>query len=149
MRTARSTFSLLVTLLAAASCGGDSPTGVDGGDDGGTTREILANPSFSDNINEILVRKGCTASQCHGGGAGNLTLTGSASMNLAALIDVPSSREPAFVRVLPNDADNSYLVIKLEGRQTSGQRMPIGGAALDNIDLTNIKNWINNGAPNN
>ena len=32
---------------------------------------------------------------------------------------------------------------------TVGGRMPLNGTALDNIDLTNIKNWINNGAPNN
>jgi|TARA_B100001167_G_scaffold127020_1_gene79375 hypothetical protein len=55
------------------------------------------------------------------------------------------------VYVIPNDAQNSYLVKKLENRQGSGNgnRMPIGGSALDNVDLTNIKNWINTGAPNN
>ena len=46
------------------------------------------------------------------------------------------------VYVIPNDAQNSYLVKKLENRQGSGNgsRMPIGGSALDNVDLTNIKN---------
>ena len=45
------------------------------------------------------------------------------------------------------NALNSYLVQRLDG--SVGSRMPIGGAALDNIDMTNIMNWINTGAPNN
>ena len=64
------------------------------------------------------------------------------------LVDVDAASEN-FKRVLPNDANNSYIVIKLEGRQTVGSRMPLSQSPLDNIDLTNIKNWINNGAPNN
>ncbi len=60
----------------------------------------------------------------------------------------PTSGE---IRVIANDATNSYLLKKLEGTQGSGngQRMPLGSSALDNTDLTNIKNWINTGAPNN
>ncbi len=53
------------------------------------------------------------------------------------------------VRVIAGDAQNSYLVKKLEGRQTVGARMPLNGAPLDNIDLTNIRNWIDQGAQNN
>ena len=45
-------------------------------------------------------------------------------------------------------AYNSYLVIKLEGRQTIGVKMPLGGS-LDAVRLQNIKNWINKGANNN
>ena len=48
----------------------------------------------------------------------------------------------------PGDAANSYIVIKLEGRQTVGAKMPLGGS-LDAISLQNIKNWINKGAKNN
>ena len=54
-----------------------------------------------------------------------------------------------FLRVKPDDATNNYLVIKLEGRQNFGVQMSVSGSALDNIDLTNIKNWINAGAANN
>ena len=39
--------------------------------------------------------------------------------------------------------------MKPENRQSVGQQMPRGETQLDAIDLTNIKNWINNGAPNN
>ena len=53
------------------------------------------------------------------------------------------------VLVIPSNANDSYLVKKLEGRQSVGARMPLGGEALDNIDLSNVKNWINQGAKNN
>ncbi len=83
-------------------------------------------------------------------GGGGLTLSSNASASHANLIGVasPTSGE---VRVIANDAANSYLVKKLEGSQGSGngQRMPLGGFALNNTDLTNIKNWINSGAANN
>ena len=60
-----------------------------------------------------------------------------------------SSLESPKIRVVAGDAVNSYLVMKLEGTQSVGLQMPRGLGALDNIDLTNIKNWIDNGAANN
>jgi len=65
------------------------------------------------------------------------------------LVNVNAAGAAGEVRVIPSDAQNSYLVVKLEGRQSSGTRMPQGGSALDNVDLTNIRNWINQGAANN
>ena len=138
--------SILVLASAASlfvACGGDSPTG---GTEG--NREILANPAFGANIQEIFDRRGCAASGCHvSGGFGPMTLTSGSSYG--NLVNVVSAGEPPIIRVVPNDADNSYLVIKVSGTQTFGGRMPLGLGALDNIDMTNIRNWINNGAPNN
>jgi hypothetical protein len=153
----RQIFASLVFALFVAACGGsDSPTDPIGGDGnsngngnngtGGDNRVIKANPSFSEDIQEIINRIGCNASGCHGGGAGGLTLGSSAGTNHGALVGVASSTGVAYV--IPNDAANSYVVKKLEGTG-SGSRMPLGGNALDNIDLTNIKNWINTGAANN
>ena len=72
----------------------------------------------------------------------------SASTTYNNLVNVasPNSGE---VRVIPGNATDSYLVKKLEGRQSIGVRMPNGQSALDQTDLTNIKNWINQGANNN
>lgn len=141
--------SFLLCSFLAACVGDDSPTGPDP-DGGGDTRTINANPSFGTDIVEIFTRRGCTPSNCHGNGAGGLTLTSSAATSHGNLVGVvsPTSGE---VRVIANDAANSYLVKKLEGNQGSGNGspMPLGGSALDNTDLTNIKNWINTGAANN
>lgn len=105
-------------------------------------------PSFSQVVNEILVRRGCAAGNCHGGDAGGLTLTTVAQTNYDNLVNVPSNDQPALLLVKPGDADNSYLIRKLDG-SGSGARMPIGGGPLSSTDLNNIKDWINSGAPNN
>jgi hypothetical protein len=136
----------LIAILATgfvAACGGDeAPMGPE-------ERVVLTNPSFSTDIQEIILRRGCTAGQCHGDGAGGMTLSSSASANHAAWVGVASTSEPGFLRVEPGDPDNSYVVIKLEGRQSVGARMPLGGAPTDDIDIANIRNWIAAGAQNN
>jgi hypothetical protein len=64
------------------------------------------------------------------------------------LVSVASNQSGAF-RVIPGNANGSYIIVKVEGRQSVGTRMPQTGSNLDNIDLTNLKNWINQGAKNN
>jgi hypothetical protein len=52
--------------------------------------------------------------------------------------------------VKANDADNSYLIQKLEGAAgISGARMPLGGPFLDQATIDQIKSWITSGAANN
>ena len=51
----------------------------------------------------------------------------------------------ALKRVLPNDADNSYLIKKLEG--TAGTQMPLGGQPLSAATIAKIRAWITSGAP--
>ena len=117
------------------------------GNGNGDTRTIKENPSFATDIQEIFRRNGCTTGQCHGiSREGGLSLA-SASASFLDLVNVASVGNPNIVRVAPNDPVNSYLVQKLEG--TAGTRMPQGSGALDNIDMTNIKNWINQDALNN
>ena len=139
-------FAPALTLAALLSgCGSDDPTGPDGG---GTERSVKDNPSFASDVQEIVNRRGCASGSCHGSSqsAGLDLRTGN---SFASLVGVTSTQEPSRTRVVAGDADNSYLVIKLEGRQSVGARMPLGGTPLDNTDLTNIKNWINRGANNN
>lgn len=145
-----------VVSLAACGGGGGGPTDPGGGGGGGggagggggsSGPVIKTDPSFTADIMEVFNRRGCTESSCHGGGQGGLTMS-SASTAYANLVNVtsPNSGE---VRVIPGNAADSYLVKKLEGRQSVGDRMPQGGGMLDETDLTNIKNWINQGAKNN
>jgi len=153
MAQLRSILSSVVLGIFLAACGGsDGPTdpgGNDGGGNGGgDPRTILDNPSFSSDVMEIFTRNGCTASGCHGSGEGGLTM-GNASTTHANLVNVPSAAVPSETRVIPGDAANSYLVKKLNGSAQAGQQMPLNGTPLDNIDMTNIQNWINQGAQNN
>lgn len=149
-RTFAAALVILITPVFLTACGGDG--GTDPGTDGDgnvdpPARTIKENPSFAADVQEIFDRTGCSSSSCHGAGqAAGLDLR--AANSYADLVNVGATNEP-LIRVIPNDAQNSYLVIKIEGRQSVGSRMPIGGGALDNVDVANIRNWINTGALNN
>jgi hypothetical protein len=150
MHRTLTSFLAVAAALTLSACGGDSGTGPDpnpGGGGGGDPRVIVADPSFATVIQEIFNRKGCNASSCHGSAqeAGLDLRSGSSH---AKLVNVAAS-QASVARVIPGNANDSYIVVKVEGRQTVGVRMPLGGSALDNIDLTNLKNWINLGAKNN
>lgn len=132
-----------------ASCGGGEPTGPAGKVDGpATPRMILSNPLFDPDIQNILLEGGCAAGGCHGApqGQAGLKLDADVRMNYVNLVNVPAQQQAGFLLVKPTDATNSYVVIKLEDRQNVGGPMPVG-EPLDSIDLMNIRNWIDNGAP--
>lgn len=146
--TGKATFVGVMALAIAAlgGCGGDEtmtgpPTPPAG-------RTVKATPSLATDIQEIFNRRGCSQGSCHGTSASAGLELGTPSASFTSLVGVTATSE-AIIRVVPNDADNSYLVIRLEGRQTVGQQMPLGGTQLDTIDMNNIKNWINTGAANN
>ena len=140
--------SIVPTLAVMAfltACGG-TPT-----DTGGTGRVILTNPSFATDIQEIFVRRGCTASNCHGSAMSAGLGLASATASYADLVDVAATAvdgPPGLDRVTANNTAASYLWLKVSGN-TAGTRMPQGAAVLDAIDLGNIENWINTGALNN
>lgn len=96
-------------------------------------------------------RVACT--QCHT----NQGRVPAANLNLqtdvghAQLVGVASITKPGAVRVIAGDADNSYLVHKLEGRSDIvGQRMPrTAGPFLTEGQMLIIRRWIDQGAQNN
>ena len=143
------TFVLLVAGAALASCGGEAPpTGPRGGGQPQMNRIIKASPSFEQDIQEIFVRAGCTEFGCHASGQGDVTLHPDDRANYGRIVNRASRGEPDFLLIKPFDATNSYIMIRLEDRQGFGVSMP-PGSRLDNIDLTNLRNWISNGAPRN
>jgi hypothetical protein len=79
---------------------------------------------------------------------GGLNLT--AGSSYAALVNARSILRPGAIRVVPGDPENSYLIHKLEGRPgIFGVRMPATqGPFLTDGQLSIIKRWIENGAPN-
>ncbi len=87
---------------------------------------------------------------CHSGPTGPILPAGqdlsSAAASFANLVGIPSIEEPAIMRVAIDDADNSYLVQKLEGTAAVGSRMPAGGPFLDQTTVDAIRAWIDSGA---
>jgi hypothetical protein len=149
VRPSRRVLCLAAVCLTFAGCGGsDVSTGLDEDPEDPGGEMPTETPSFAADVNTLFVNRGCTAGNCHGGGAGDLSLTSTASTSYADLVGVASDAEPSFLRVEPGDAQNSYLVIKLEGRQSSGGRMPLGGAALSASEIATIRAWIEAGAAN-
>jgi hypothetical protein len=134
--------ALLVVLvvLFLSQCSSDSPTGTE------PPPAVKDDPSFAADIQSIFTNN-CISSGCHNAGAaGGMELL--QGQSYANLVNVVSSQEPGKTRVIPSDSTNSYVVIKLEGRQTNGSRMPLGGV-LNSNSIQNIKNWIDMGAKNN
>ena len=88
-------------------------------------------------------------SKCHIGASApeGLQLDAAHSYNL--LVGVPSSEQPALLRVKAGDPDDSYLVHKIEGQAgIDGGQMPLGESPLPQATIDAIRQWIEGGAPN-
>lgn len=71
----------------------------------------------------------------------------------ANLVNVAASQPNAMDRIEPSDPDNSYLLHKIKNTHSSvpggkGDRMPPSGSALTQLQINEIRAWIERGAPN-
>ena len=78
---------------------------------------------------------------CHAGANAPAQLRLDAANSYANLVGVPS-RETGTLRVAPGNANNSYIIQKLEGTASVGERMPAGLPALPQEDINVIRQWI-------
>ena len=113
------------------------PEGGNGGESGS---------SFSSDVQSLYNAK-CTI--CHSGAAATAGLDLSSGNAYANTVNVDSKQDLTKKLILPSDADNSYIVIKVEGRQTIGDRMPSGTGDLSANEIQTLKTWTNEGAQNN
>ncbi len=131
---------ILLGALTAFYCGGNNA-------DEEEPPMVISDPSFANHIQPIFTNN-CALGGCHNS-------TEQAGLNLSQgsaygeIVDVNSTQVPSLKRVLPGDAANSYLVMKIEGTQSVGVRMPKDRSSLSSVSIQNIKNWINRGAKNN
>jgi hypothetical protein len=105
--------------------------------------------SFSQDILPIFNSiGGCT--NCHVGSFPSEGLNLTAGQAFNNLVNVASRQRPNFRRVLPGNANDSYIVMKLTGdTRITGARMPFGGRPLSEANINLIRQWINANAPNN
>ena len=107
----------------------------------------IENPSFTQDVQPIFTAS-CALSGCHNAGAAaGLDLR--TDMSYAQLVGITSGQDPNRKRVDPGDAQVSYLVVKLEDRQSTGSRMPLGRTPLSSEEIGTIRNWIGLGAGGN
>ena len=109
---------------------------------------VNEDPSFKTEIQPIFIEN-CAVAGCHNSSAA-AGLDLSENFAYHNLVDKPSQQAQDKKLVLPSNPDDSYLIIKLENRQTNGTaQMPLGATPLSIDEIKIIKNWISKGAKNN
>lgn len=138
LRCRRSLLPFVAILLGTAACRGDSGT----------------EPADSDTLMPTLssIQTHIFTPSCaghHGPSLAEADLDLSAGRSFANLVNVPSIQvELDLVR--PGDAENSYLIHKMDGRPgIVGRQMPIGRLPFSAEEIAVIRQWIDAGARNN
>ncbi|HJZ84964.1 MAG TPA: fibronectin type III domain-containing protein [Polyangia bacterium] len=104
---------------------------------------------------EPLLQASCTTLDCHNAVSLSQGMNlDSAATAYTALVGVNSTQHPELERVKPTDSGQSYLVRKLLGYLgvSDGERMPNPASGLPPLadsDINLIREWIDQGAPNN
>ena len=142
----------LIAGMCLAGCGGDGTTlGSDGtpvskGDEPGEGGEPAARITLAQLSEEIFTPR-CAKSGCHGGGstAGGLSLE--ADGIAGEIIGASSTQNTSLKRIEPGNAEDSYLLRKVEGRDIVNSQMPLDGTTLSAAQIDKIRAWIEAGAP--
>lgn len=148
LRDTRAGYSILVRFLPLilalllVGCEHEGPVEPDPGDDSDT-------PSFS-TIQTTIFNTSCALSGCHAGSNPQQGMDLSEGAAYEAIVGVRSNERPDLFRIEPGDPDQSYLVMKIEGSQgIVGGRMPLGRPPLSNNQITLVRDWVLDGAPEN
>ena len=86
----------------------------------------------------------CAVSGCHAGATPAAGMSLEDGETFSNVVNVASVGMPTMDRVEPGDSANSFLVRRIEG--TVAPQMPLGGAALSQALIDDIREWIDDGA---
>jgi hypothetical protein len=133
--------------VALAACGAGSGEGLDqNGHPLGSAGAAPLQPTLS-SIQDNVFSVHCAIPGCHGGGSVQFGLRLDPGFSYGNLVNVASPRDANLVRVVPGNPDASFIIQKLEGTQTLGDRMPDFGPYLPQSTIDVVRQWIANGAP--
>jgi hypothetical protein len=144
----------VIVALALAACGAGSGDGLDqngqplsGGSGGGSLAPPVAGltPTLA-SIQSNVFSVNCAVPGCHGGAGAQQGLRLDPGFSAGNLINVASPRDSNLIRVVPGNPDGSFIIQKLEGTQSLGDRMPDGGPYLPQSTIDVIRQWIQDGA---
>lgn len=129
----------IVGLMIIAGCSKDS--GIQGPE--GSPSDVVfpaSNVSYAQHV-QVLFNQTCALVGCHSQAEPGDQLRLDTYENLRfGVRGIPV--------VIPGDAQNSRLVMKIEGR-ADGARMPLNRNPLNQNQITGIRTWINEGAQRN
>lgn len=138
--------------LALAACGAGTGEGLDqngrplaGG--GNLPPPVQGLAPTLDSIQANVFSVNCAVPGCHGGASAQEGLRLDPGLSAGNLVNIASPRDANLIRVIPFDPDWSFIIRKLEGTQTLGDRMPQGGPYLPQSTIDVIRQWILDGAP--
>jgi hypothetical protein len=142
---------LLLLSLTLAGCGSGGGSSAGGTDDTGDSGAALE-PTLS-SIQENIFTPTCARSGCHSSASASAGLSLADGESFDNLVNIASTQAAGLNRVTPFDANNSYLIHKLEGTQVSaggsGTQMPQGDSPLSDEEIDAIVQWIEDGAGDN
>lgn len=139
-------FLLGLTLVSCSNStssyggGGSTDNTYNGGNGGGN--DIGTEPTFT-NIQQIFQRS-CAGSGCHVGE----TTSGVSLDDYQSVIESVGDQYGEKI-ISPGNPGSSPLVDKIESNPQNGVRMPNGGSPLSDDRISQIREWISNGAQNN
>ena len=141
---------LVLVIVGLAACGDDSPTAPTTPSTTPTTPATPATGNLTATLSSIqseVFNLSCVTH--HGPSVAEAGLDLSEGRSFENLVDVTSTQRGLDL-VEPNDAENSYLIHKLEGRAgIVGARMPPNGPFITDEALDIVKQWIDEGAQDN
>lgn len=146
--------SYQLTLIAATITDADGVVldgngdGTDGGDFISTFTVAAAAPAATFSfIQDNVFTPSCAVSGCHAGPSPAAGQDLSAGEAFANIVGIPSGQVPALQRVNPGNADDSYIVRKLEGGPAIvNNQMPLGQPPLSSELIEAVRSWIDAGA---
>ena len=135
-------------VLVLGACGAGTGEGLDqNGQPPSAAGGLAALEPTLASIQANVFSVNCAIPGCHGGGTVQFGLRLDPGFSAGNLINVASPRDPNLIRVLPENPDGSFIIQKLEGTQTLGDRMPQFGPYLPQSTIDVIRQWIQDGAP--
>ncbi len=102
--------------------------------------------SFGEDIQPIFDVR-CATPACHAGSnpEGELSLASGVSYTSLVGVESPTYTDPA-LRVDPGNPAGSLLLLKVQGADGTGNRMPVGASPLSAAQISLIETWIEEGA---
>jgi hypothetical protein len=139
---------LLFLMFSALACGKLKETLTTPTTPGGTTGEPIDPTATFTRVQTEVFSPNCTIIGCHDAIFQQQQLSLAPGRAYGQIVGQPSTELAGAVRVIPLDADNSYLYRKIIGKGITGDQMPQASTPLTDAQTKLVRDWIRRGAPN-